>query len=434
MAKVTQFRFMVCILIAVLLLGGEAVSQNANDLRRIVIFKNLDLTTMRGYDIALNLVELSGSKVIDPNEEVHKLWFINALLIELPAGNITGALDYLIKSVSGILYVLAVSEDPFGCGNPLGCVNQITRSRAPKEHYDWGLERIRIPEVNLKGNDVKVAVLDTGIDNHRDLKIGPGYNAVSPAESNNPLDVHGHGTHIAGIIGATVNGVGTKGAAPQATVVAVKVLNDNGYGYLSDFLRGLQWVFKSDIRLANMSFGFNENYRALEEAIKRLREKGVIMVAAAGSCGAGDEGGGDGDPEDLCDVPETGISYPAAHPGVIAVGATNYYNQVTAYSQSGDRLDLVAPGGSNKTRIRILSTFLDGDYGYGSGTSQAAAHVTGICALALQIDPSISFEDLRGFLQATPLKDYLGRPYDEDRQGDGLIDAQKTVETVNAYR
>lgn len=334
MTHMKRFRMMVCVLVAntlmVTLLSGSAFAASAEDGRRIVTFRGLDLTTLLGYLTALGLVTASGSTV------VHKLKFINALAIKLPLANITGALLTLLHS---------------------------------------------------------------------------------------PL---------AGIIGAKLNGRGIEGVAPLAKVVPVKVLNENGSGHLSDLLRGMEWVYDSDIRLTNMSLQFRENHRPLEQATKRLYERGVIMVAAAGNhCSSGppDEGGdgddgGDGDPS------ETDVAYPAAYSTwVIPVGATDYYNRVTAYSRSGQAMAIggvVAPGGSQATHIRILSTSLDGGYGYGSGTSPAAAHVSGVLALALELRPQLSFEEAVDFLKVTARN--LGYPATE--QGAGLIDAAELVEAL----
>ena len=277
-----------CVLVAmtimVTILSGSAIATSAEDGRRIVTFRGIDLTTLPGYLTALGLVTASGSTV------VHKLKFINALAIKLPLSNMTGALLSLLLSP----YVLEVSEDP------LGAVDPIIPSLAPLvEGSEWGIEWIEVLEIRrrwpeLRGAGVEVAVLDTGIDpDHPDLNIGRGYNAIWAGQS--PNDDFGHGTHMAGIIGAKLDGQGIGGVAPLAKVVPVKVLNENGSGHLSDLLRGMQWVYDdTNIRLANMSLQFRDNYRALEQATKRLYERGVIMVAAAGNyCSSGppDEGG-----------------------------------------------------------------------------------------------------------------------------------------------
>jgi len=424
-----RVRLLVCVLVAVMLLGGGAFAQSADNLRRIVTFQHLDVTTTPGYLTALSVVTASGSSVVPPT-----LWFINALVSELPAGNIDGALASLLTSP----YVSDVSLDP------LGWVDQITPSLAPTvEDYDWGLKRIGVPEAhqqwppNLTGAGVRVAILDTGIDrSHPDLYpyIDRGYNALPGGRL--PQDDHGHGTHMAGIIGALLNGQGIIGGGPpqpRARLVPVKVLDQSGAGYLSYFLNGMQWVYSTDIRLVNMSFGFADS-PPLKQATQRLYGRGVIMVASAGcKRGVQDEGAGaDGgcDTATVYDPAQIHGVYPAGYDWTIAVAATDYYNRVTDYSASGPWLDVVAPGGSRATGIRILSTNRAGGYGYGSGTSQAAAHVTATCALALQLKPGLSFQQVRSILQsaATPLMDpSTGLPYPPERQGAGLIKADEVV-------
>jgi subtilisin family serine protease len=423
MARKTQLRLMVCVLVSVLLMGGVVFAQSAKDGRRIVTFQGIDLNTTLGYTTALSVVTASLSS------QVHKLSFINAIAIQLPLDDITGALALLLSSP----YVLEVSDDP------LGSVGRIAPTLAPLvEDLDWGLKRIGIADAHqrwpeLKGKGVKVAVLDTGIDtNHPELykNISDGYNALPGGKS--LKDNHGHGTYMAGIIIATLNGQGIKGAAPQATLVPVKVLDQNGIGHLSDFLNGLQWVYSTNIPLANMSIQFKENYRPLEEATTRLYKRGVMMVAAAGNrCSAGppDEGGDGGDAEcdttTVYDPSQIEVAYPARYPWVISVAAIDYYNRVTDYSRSG-KVDIAAPGGSEATGIRILSTNTGGGYGLGSGTSHAAAHVTGTCALALQRYPGLSFEQALELLQRTATD--LGYP--RERQGAGLTDAVKLMEAL----
>ena len=130
---------------------------------------------------------------------------------------------------------------------------------------------------------------------------------------------------------------------------------------------------------------------------------------------------------------QTDVAYPAAYSDwVIAVGATDYYNRVTAYSRSGQAMaigGIVAPGGSQETHIRILSTTLGGGYGQSSGTSPAAAHVSGVLALALELRPQLSFEEAVDLLKLTARD--LGYPAAE--QGAGLIDAAELVEMLQYF-
>jgi len=218
--------------------------------------------------------------------------------------------------------------------------------------------------------------------------------------------------------------------------VPVKVLNQSGSGYLSYFLNGMQWVSGTDIRLVNMSLGFDD-LPPLKQATQRLYGRGVIMVASAGcKRGVQDEGAsadGGCDTATVYDPSQLHGVYPAGYAWTIAVAATDYYNRVTDYSASGPWLDVVAPGGSLATGIRILSTTPNGSYRAGSGTSQAAAHVTATCALALQLQLGLSFQQVLSVLQttATPLLDpSTGLPYPPARQGAGLIQADAVVRAL----
>jgi subtilisin family serine protease len=246
---------------------------------------------------------------------------------------------------------------------------------------------------------------------------------------------------MAGIIAAALNSSlqgGVIGVAPQVTFLGVKVLDQYGAGYLSDFIAGLQWVHDynngtSLVKLVNMSVGFSTDSPPLKQAIQELAKGGVIMVASAGNrCAQSpgqDEGGGDGcdgGPALVCDPAQTAVRYPAAYPSVLAVVATDFYDDITAYSLSGPQVDVAAPGGSKVTGIRILSTNTGGGYGYSSGTSQAAAHVTGAVALALQKHPGLSFTEVRSLLQTTATD--LGYP--QTQQGAGLINVRKMMRAL----
>jgi subtilisin family serine protease len=186
-----------------------------------------------------------------------------------------------------------------------------------------------------------------------------------------------------------------------------------------------------------MSLGFPADSPPLRAAIEKLAsdDRGTFMVAAAGnSCsdsGGQDEDGGD-EGQGACPTPQPDtILYPAKYPTVIAVSATNSQDQITTYSLQGPEVDVTAPGGEldvsapawQQNGKRILSTFLGGWYGYGSGTSQAAAHVTGALALKLQQQPALSLSDVPRLLQtATSLEG--DSQLTQVQQGWRLIDAE----------
>jgi subtilisin family serine protease len=423
MRSVPRMQMVVCGLLLVTMLGTGVCAADDQNRRRIVMF--VDGTPLDEQNL---IVSQTGSTVI------HVLSLINALAIELPLGPLEPIINLLLSNPA----VLGVYEDLIGTLGMLDLIEPL--GTAPLEVFDWGLHHIAVPDAQkegggTQGTGVTVAVMDTGIDlEHPELKgrIVGCYNALRGSGSCD--DDSGHGTHISGIIAAAMNQYGTIGAAPKANLLAVKVLNSQGSGYLADLLDGLQWVQKQGAHVVNMSLGFSKGSVPLQKAIKRLYNKGMIMVAAAGNCndgdGGGDEGGGDGDEGETattaCDVPQTGVKYPAAYSSlVIAVAAADYDNHVAYYSLSGPQVAVAAPGGS-KASERILSTIPGGDYGWGSGTSQSAAHVSGAVALILERQPWISFERVLGCLQTTAWD--LGYP--PEQQGAGLIDVQRMMEAL----
>jgi subtilisin family serine protease len=410
------------VLVAVLLLNGRADAQSAEDRKKIVLF--VDGTPVEQQQA---LVELSGCEV------VHTLAFINAVAVQLPLLGFAEAEAFLRQ----LPQVVGVFPDLVGVVPPITPLP--SEDAPPGEIAEWGLERIGAVTAHQElpawtGAGVTVAVLDTGVDlDHPDLRenLGPGFNAHPGGGSY--TDDNGHGTHLAGIIAAARNGHGVVGVAPQARIAAVKVLDATGRGFLSDLLHGLQWVYIQEFPLVNMSLGFTADSPPLQQAIQRLAARGVLMVAAAGNCavssattgdgGGAEEGGGDeGEGATTCEASQPGVRYPARYPEVLAVTATDYTNQVTAYSLTGLEVDVTAPGGGQGSE-RLLSTALGSSYGYGSGTSQAAAHVTGALALMLQQRPLLTFAQVLGLLAQT--SGDLGYP--ETEQGMGLVAVEQML-------
>jgi subtilisin family serine protease len=416
------------VLVSVILRTGQVFAQNADGRKKIVVF--LDGTTEA---VQKTVVALSGSTVI------HTLSFINTLAIELPVLNPDQALAFLLNyTVAGVYIVAGVYDDLVVSVLPI-----TPAPPPPQQMYDWGLKHIRVDNAhdempNVTGTGVQVAILDTGVGPHAELTIVDGYNALPGGVPGLYNDVHGHGTHIAGIIAAGAdNNIGLIGAAPQVNIVAVKVLDDSGKGYLSNLINGLQWVYKNpQIRLVNMSLGFSTDSPPLKTAIQKLfSDHGTIMVASAGNKCSDDgdfsEDGGDEGEGATCDTPQTTtVKYPARYRWVLAVAASDINDQITAYSVPGSKLDITAPGGVS-TGTPILSTNKGAAlYGYGSGTSEAAAHVTGALALKLQQQPQITLSEVQVLLcqTATVLKDPMTDvPVSATQQGCGLIDVEKLL-------
>ena len=289
---------------------------------------------------------------------------------------------------------------------------------AADEYTDsWGMQHIGSDMVHnqgINGTGIKIAVLDTGIDdNHEDLKgnykggIGFVQNSdgiVNP--SNYDDSTYSHGTHVSGIIAAEKNDIGVVGVAPNASIYAVKVLDGSGSGLASWIIAGLQWAVENNMDIATMSIKGPDSI-ALHEAVDNAYNSGVLLVAAGGNTYGGS------------------VQYPAAYNSVIAVSAIDMNDHIAGFSAIGPEIELAAPG------VGILST-VKGGYALMDGTSMAAPYVAGVAALILS---SGLIEDLNGDLAIDNIdvrellhnaKD-LGDPGRDNVYGYGMVDAQRAV-------
>jgi len=268
----------------------------------------------------------------------------------------------------------------------------------------WGIARINADDAwNISsGSGVKVAVIDTGIDrDHPDLdaNLAGCLNFIQSWKTCE--DDNGHGTHVSGIIAAENNNIGVVGVAPQAKIYALKVLNRQGSGYLSDIIEALDWAVANQMQVVNMSLGTSSDVLSFHEAVKRVNAAGIIQVAAAGNSGPTADS----------------VIYPARYSEVIAVSATDSNNQVPSWSSRGPEVDLAAPG------VNSNATYLKGGYKILSGTSMAAPHVTGVVALRLEDHPGETLTAIENILESNT--DSL--PFDPTLVGAGLVDAYKVV-------
>lgn len=267
----------------------------------------------------------------------------------------------------------------------------------PGQTVEWGINTVKATEVwnSYDGSGVKVAIIDTGIDtSHPDLAVQGGVNYVKRAKGYQ--DDNGHGTHVAGIVGALNNDLGVVGVAPNVDLFAVKVLDSRGSGYLSDVIRGIDWSVMNGMDVINMSLGANSGSIALEDALIKAENAGIISVAAAGN-------------------DASAIDFPGAYSSTIAVGAIDSQYNLATFSSVGSELDVVAPG------VSILSTYKDGTYKVLNGTSMATPHVAGLAALFKEKNPGATLSDFRNLLQTTSTD--LGDSGFDIEYGHGLPDA-----------
>lgn len=253
--------------------------------------------------------------------------------------------------------------------------------------------------------DVKIAILDTGIDqDHEDLaeKIAGNNNfTTSPTVD----DLYGHGTHVAGIAAAiTDNGKGVAGVAIESNLMNGKVLDDTGSGYYSWVANGIIWAADNGAKVINLSLGGYGRSRTLENAVNYAWDKGSVIVAAAGNDNASRR------------------LYPACYTSCIAVAATDQNDAKADFSNYGNWVDIAAPG------VDIISTFPNhsnyfGDiynYAYWGGTSMATPHVAGVAALVWATEHGASNASVRTRTEST---------------GDeaGTMWSSYGIERVNAY-
>jgi subtilisin len=288
----------------------------------------------------------------------------------------------------------------------------------------WGVQSIGSEPVhnqNINGTGVKIAVLDTGIDyNHPDLagNYKGGYDFVN--DDPDPWDDNClsffrtcHGTHVSGIIGAQHNGIGVVGVAPGSSLYAVKVLDGGGFGTASLVVSGIEWAKNNGMNIISMSLESTENNTAVLDAVNAAYDSGVLLVAAGGNTGGGP------------------VLYPAAYDSVIAVTAIDQNGQRASFSPIDQKIEVAAPG------VRINST-IQGGYGFLSGTSMAAPHVTGVAALIFSTNfPDVNGDglrdnkDVREIIRNTAFD--AGIPGKDDIYGYGIIDASKALLGTSAY-
>ncbi len=221
----------------------------------------------------------------------------------------------------------------------------------------WGVRRTGTDD----GTGKRVWIIDTGVDtDHPDLDVDTVLSKSFVSNETSVEDNNGHGTHVAGIIGALNNAFGVVGVAAGTKIIALKALDGDGEGSTSQLIRALNYVGQNakSGEVVNMSLGSDTISAALDNAVLTLAEKGILFAIAAGN-----------------ESEKADLSSPGRvnHPNVFTVSAIDSLGRFASFSNFGnDVVDLAAPG------VNIVSTYSKGRYARLSGTSMAAPHVAGI--------------------------------------------------------
>jgi subtilisin len=277
------------------------------------------------------------------------------------------------------------------------------------------LVRIGAPYLgNVDLSGVHVAVIDTGVDAaHPDLNVVADIDIVAQSGSGKAApgyDPNGHGTHVAGTIGARADSAGVVGVAPGVPIHAVRVLNKQGSGYWTDIVAGLEYVLEHpEIRVVNLSLGgpTMDGPDPMEDAIGRLEDAGVVVVIAAGN-----------ESQNTRRVAPAGYDLGVVVSAYDTAGGDNGW---AWFSNFGDAVDIAAPG------VAIASTWPDGQYADLDGTSMATPAVAGAAAVYLALRPNASPAQVRDALVNTADNSVPGQGA---QHPEGLLDAEALFASV----
>jgi subtilisin family serine protease len=341
------------VLVSGVLMGltGCTSGDDLNDLFMGVYFVTLDASPAEVVDLAQSIsteFDLDVLHIYDSASEGFSVRLPHLLVEEL-------------KQVDGIQKILLDERQDY------------SPKPQPDADFSYGDEEVTDGILRIGGpyqggldlSSIHVAVIDTGIDGgHSDLNVVAHRDLVGDST---PGDAHdgdpqGHGTHVAGTIGALANGEGVAGVAPGVALHSVRVLGSDGSGYYSDIIAGIEYVLENpEIKVVNMSLGgpMNSDTEPLQDAIDRLIDAGVIVCIAAGN-----------------ETQNTRNVSPAGYDSGIIVSAYSVGEDDFAwFSNFGDEVDIAALGTS------IYSTYPGGGYESLDGTSMATPHVAGAAAL-----------------------------------------------------
>ncbi|ADU31009.1 S8 family peptidase [Evansella cellulosilytica] len=307
-----------------------------------------------------------------------------------------------------------IQVEPISTSSDLASINNNTSTTTndPLLQKQWGLENVNAQEAwelaNVSPISSTIAILDTGVSRHHEDLRGKVIHQAIFSNSSTVDDVHGHGTHVAGIAAAiTNNGNGIAGISyNSAGIMNIKVMGDTGGGTMSNVAEGIIYATNQGADVINLSLGSTMISETLRSAVNYAHNNGVLLVGAAGNNATNME------------------HYPAAYNQVLAVAATNETNELTSFSNYGTWVEIAAPG------QEIVSTYINeesgnslSEYSAASGTSQAAPFISGLAALIKSTTPTLNNREMRVILQRAANQSVSGGPIRF-----GRIDARRAIQ------
>lgn len=334
---------------------------------------------------------------------------LNASVIEVPPGDELA----IAAQLQADPLVASAEPDYLAFADSLPIAAPGVQPDDPYWGRQWAPRRLQTPlawELTSGQLGVLVAMIDSGIDlNHPEFagRIVAGYDYVNSDPV--PQDDNGHGTHIAGLVAAAGNnGLGVAGTAWGVRLLVYKALNSQGTGSATAIAQAVNDAVNRGAGIITLSLSLSASSTVLQNALQSAYAAGAVIVASSGNQSGA-------------------VTFPAAYPEVIAVGATTHWDDWAGYSNYGPPLDVAAPGGVSTDQI--LSTGLNGSYTSLYGTSMAAPYVAGVAALMRSVAPQLSNSTVAGILRNTA--DKVGTfPYSGGRNdylGYGRVNAAKAV-------
>lgn len=347
-------------------------------------------------------IALQSVQALDPQVQAQ------ALVTRIATLEDSGLFEYVQPSYVYTNHIEAPTDPAYSDGSLWGLVNDGKNSGV----IGADIDAKRAWDITTGTNSVIVAVIDTGVrythadlapqmwrnptetagngsDDDADGVVDDIYGINAVGGTGDPNDDYGHGTHVAGTIGAKANGGGSSvGVAWNVQIMACKFLDSSGVGLTDDAIRCIDYAVAHGAKVLNNSWGGGPYERALFDSISAAQKKNVLFIASAGN---------DGSNNDVFPA------YPASYNlnNVISVGASDRADQFASFSNYGrTNVDVVGPG------VDVFSTAYDSDNSYVvmSGTSMAAPHVSGVAALVLAKFPKATLAELRERLISTAVK------------------------------